>query len=744
MNKLFTILFCTIISISFSQEKLIPLTINQELLSDDVYQTRSTNNLDSTFQDYTYTNLDIPVWDDFSVDKFVKYDQDFSAAGVSSTLYHMLMDETNTVALSGSIKLCDSIHSHADTVVINAGIIETNTTFFSTGFNILVNDLNTYPINGQLRKAYNECYITIDSIIDGVANTTQDTVWYNGIDFDPDYIQDSARVFFALKNDPDKIWVDNYACRNFRYAINPKSLGVATFDGVSNNGYPYQWGSINSYGDADVLTSKPINLAGKSNVYLSFFYQAKGLGNAPEVMDSLCLDVYSPSLDQWFESNLWSVPGDVTVDVWHQEQIPITQLSLLQDGFRFRFRNKATLSGVLDHWHIDYVNLRDNSTAADVIIDDIAIMEPIESFLIDYTAVPWDHYVNLANPNSVMKSTEGIRISNNHTTAKLQTQGGMLFNGTPHVLGVTTPNWSVGVNSYSIGVNSQSIVFPQTTTTPNKADFDVKVNVSTSSTNIYDVNDTTYFTQYFRNYYAYDDGSAENGYGLQNNNALLAYKFEAYEADSLKGILMKFIPTNENVTNEIFLLTIWKDNNGEPGDIIYQDDFFSPHFPIYSGQKNSYKYYTFNNGQSVPVPETFYVGWEQINNNSLYIGMDMNNDNSDKIFYNIGSNWVNTSYAGSLIIRPVFSTALNNTLNVNETINNDVNISFYPNPTQGQITIKGLNNNDTVEVMDLSGRIIETSSSKTINLHNFANGIYIINVYDVNNHKIYSDKLIKY
>jgi len=743
MNKLITILLICISGLSFSQERLIDLTINPYLDSDNNSSTRANNSLDSTFQSFTYANIELPVRDDFSLNKFVKYDNDFLAAGVSSVLYYILMDETNSTPIASAVKLCDSTHSHADTIVINVGIEESNSTYFTTGFNVFVNDLNTYPINGQIRKVYNECYITIDSIIDGVANTTQDTVWYDGTDFEADYTQDSARVFNGLKNDPSKIWIDNYACHNYRYAVNPKSLGVVTFDGVSNDGYPYEWGSVNSYGDADVLTSKPINLLGKSNVYLTFLYQAKGLGNAPELLDSLCLDVYSPSLDKWFESSLWSTDGNVAVNEWYTAHINITQTSLLEDGFQFRFRNKATLSGLLDHWHIDYVNLRDNSTATDVVIDDVAIMEPVESFLIDYTAVPWDHYKNLSNPSSVMKSTEPLRVSNNHTTNKLQTNGSMLFNAVPYVLGVTTPNWNVGENTYNIGVNSQAIAFPQSFPGDTMASFDVKINVSTSSTNIYDENDTTYFTQSFKNYYAYDDGSAENGYGLQNNNALLAYKFEAYEADTLKGVLMKFIPTNINVTNEIFLLTIWKDNNGQPGDVIYQDDFFNPHFPIYSGHKNSYKYYTFNNDQSVAVPETFYVGWEQINNVRLYIGMDMNNDNSDKIFYNIGSNWVNTSFAASLIIRPVFSTGLNATLSTEER-KTDVDISIYPNPTQELITISGLSSNERIELRDLSGRIIMTSIEKTINLNNFANGIYIISVYSSNNQLIYSDKLIKY
>ncbi len=751
MNKLLTLLLICISSTTFSQERRIDLTFNPYLDAEDDAFTRTGNSIDSTFQEFTYANINLPVLDDFSENKFVKYDNDYSAAGVSSVLYYMLMNAVNTVPLASDVKLCDSTHAHADTIVIDDGIIQSNSTYFTTGFDIFVNDLNSYPIdgNGQIRKVYNECYITVDSIIiiGGIAtNTIQDTIWFDGrlTGDEPDYAQDSARIFSAIKNDPSKIWIDNYACHNYRYAVNPKSLGVVTFDGVSNNGYPYEWGAINSYGDADVLTSKPINLAGKTGVFLTFFYQSKGLGNAPEPMDSLCLDVYSPSLDKWFESNLWSTPGNVVVDEWHTGHVQITQSSLLEDGFQFRFRNKATLTGVLDHWHIDYVRVRDGIGVTDVAIDDIAISEPIESFLIDYTAAPWEHYKNLVNRDAVMLDSIELKVNNSHTTPKIQTLGGMLFNGMPYVI----PNnpsieWPIGIAPYKIDVNLQSIVFPNSFPGDTMANFDVKINISTASSNILYVNDTIRFTQSFKNFYAYDDGSAENGYGLQNNNALLAYKFDAYEADTLTGVLMKFIPTNINVTNEIFLLTIWKDNNGEPGDIIYQDDFFNPHYPIYSGKKNSYKYYTFNDDQAITVPETFYVGWEQINNTSLYVGMDLNNDNSDKIFYNIGSNWVNTSFAASLIIRPVFSTGLNSTLSTEEK-KVEINISVYPNPTQELVTISGLSTNEIVELRDLSGRIMMTSTEKTINLNNFANGVYIISVYSGDNQLIYSDKLIKY
>lgn len=746
MNKIIGLLFLCLCGVSFSQEKLIPLTVNPYVESQP-NQVKSGSNIDSTFQGYTYSNISLPVWDDFSINKFVDYDLGFADANVTSTQYFQLMDVTNTTPLAVSSVFCDSSHAHIDTIVIQSGLEETNTSYFSTGVSVFVNDLNIYPVNGQSRTLFNECYILIDSVIDGTPNPTQDTVWFDGLlDHDqPDFVQDSARVFFAAMNNSNNIWIDNYACHNYRYAKNPKSLGVVTLDGVSNDGYPYDWGSINSYGDADVLTSKPINLAGKTNVYLTFLYQAKGYGNSPETFDSLILELYDPIADVWYNSPDFGADGDVEDDVWFMAHVPISQSVLLVDGFQFRFRNKATLSGVLDHWHIDYVNLRESS-ANDTIIDDLAIMEPLESFLIDYTAAPWDHYSspNLTDPYSVMKDSIYLRVSNNHIDPKFRSPSGLVVDG--NFFAIPTPgNWNVGVDTLDFVVATQSYAFPQTFPGDTMASFDVKVNAATPTTNIYDINDTTYFTQEFKNYYAYDDGTAETGYGFEVYNAELAYKFDAYEADTLAGVLMKFIPSNENVTNNVFLLTIWADDNGQPGEIIYQDSYFDPHYPIYSGKKDSYKFYKFNNDEFIPVPKIYYVGWEQIENDMLYIGMDLNNDNSDKIFYNTGGSWNNTAFEGSLIIRPVYSTRLNGTLGVeNKSIENQ-EITIYPNPTSNVVNLSGLNSSDRVEIRDLSGRIIYSSTATTnISLNDFSNGIYVVCVYNEVNKLIYSDKLIKY
>ena len=46
--------------------------------------------------------------------------------------------------------------------------------------------------------------------------------------------------------------------------------------------------------------------------------------------------------------------------------------SYLDSTFQFRFRNKATISGSLDHWNIDYVQIKRNYFYIDTTLDDVS------------------------------------------------------------------------------------------------------------------------------------------------------------------------------------------------------------------------------------------------------------------------------------------------------------------------------------------------------------------------------------
>lgn len=732
MTKYWLLFIIFLSNFAQSQDTLVSLTINP-YLPDRVAVKKSTNTADSTFK-YTYANLDLPVFDDFSINRWLDYITDFTAPNVSSVLFFKIFDGSTT-PIPLSQEMCDSTLARTKTVIIaGTTVIDSVYTNFTTGIPLFIDDLNTQEPEANPILLYNECFTLIDTVIDGILTGQQDTIFHQ-----PNFVQDSARVFTAnLTN--DDIWLDDFACHNYRFAFEPKSLGVATFDGVGDDGFPYEFGGGGAYGRADVLTSKPINLLGKTNVFLSFLYQAKGFGNSPEGIDSLRLEFYSPQLESWF--TLWSTGGDVPDNEWQTAHVEVSASTFLRDGFQFRFSNNASLAGQLDHWHIDYVNLRENSSPDDTIIDDLAISYPIESLLEDYTAVPWDHYNNLTDPNAKMKAEYELLVKNNHTAAKITNAGQLEVDGNTFSLPVATPNWVVGNNVYTFGVGSQPYHFLQNTAV-DKEEFDVKVNISTSTTNLITENDTTYFTQQFKNYYAYDDGTAENGYGIVDNNAQIAYQFEAYEADTLTGLLMKFIPNLTDVTGNIILLTVWADDNGQPGEIIYKDDFFQPSFPDYAPNKGQYSYYRFNDNQMVPVPEKFYVGFEQIQDNNLYLGMDMNNNNQDRIFFNTGGSWSTSSFTGSLIMRPVFSTRLNYTLDVPPAKAEELSFNMYPNPVINQLTIDNLPPNHVVKIYDLAGKQVFSENKQIIDFSSLTKGFYIVTINDSNGKPIYNEKIIK-
>lgn len=756
MKLRFTILASLSSLLSLAQGEVVnPLLINPYIYQES-NQYKAGNTIDSTFI-YNIDTLDLPVWDDFSVSKFIPYNSYYTDGNVSSQIYYHLMNSTNTVPQNPSFIFCDSSHAHHDTISVVAGIPTTTTDYFPTPVQVWVNDLTAMPVTGLLRTLYQECYVLIDSIIDGVPDPDQDTVFYTIL---PDFVQDSAQVFTVDYSDPTKIWVDSYAYHNYTYAINPWSLGVATLDGVDENGWPYDFGNENAHESADVLTSRPINLFGKTNVYLTFLYQAKGNGNAPEINDTLMLDFWVVDSNKWMPSG-WYVLGATTNDTWDTVHWALPT-AVLDDGFQFRFRNWASTSGALDHWHIDYVNLKDNDLPIVSNFSDLAISEPIHSFLDEYTSVPWDHFQNPAlNQTDKMLDTLKLKVYNSNITPTNFANGsleiahqGLLQGGSPYTLAnpaITsewTGNWEIGMNKYPYPVQA-NYTFDETVTTSPQATFVVKLNIdaAVSASNVYDVNDTTYHTQAFKNYYSYDDGSAEAAYGITGSHSLLAYKFTAYEEDTLAGILMHFVPSVDDHSDEIFLLTIWDDNAGQPGTIIYQDDYFNTHSPEYSGALNGFKYYTFMNGSTVVVPETFYVGWEQIGSTSLNVGMDHNIDNGDKIYRNVSGTWVTSSYESSLLIRPVFSTGLNYTLSsepITEPTPELATLSIYPNPVTDILTIQTDATVFTVTLYDMSGRVVLTTYNETQLDLSFLNaGIYLADIRDANGVSLYSGKLIK-
>ncbi|WP_027418917.1 T9SS type A sorting domain-containing protein [Crocinitomix catalasitica] len=753
MTKLFRIVFCLIGFSAYSQEYVAPLKYNQEILNIQPAAFTIGANIDSLVI-FNIDTIELPLVDDFSVNRFEKYEPVYEGPGVSSVLYHHLMDEDEITPLPPDAIYCDSNHAHTRVINIVGEEVTVDTVYNFISESIFVNDLFEFPVVGQLRELYDECYILIDTIIDGVPDVAKDTVWYNEAP-GPAFCQDSARVFTADLDNAENFWQDNDAYHNYTYAYNPWSLGVVTFDGVDKDGWPYDIGDYDSYGIADVLTSKPINLLGQTDVYLTFIYQAKGFGDAPEPEDSLLLEFWSTTEEKWISPTEWEggLPEFISENTWDTAHVFIRP-GLLTNGFKFRFKNYASLSGSLDHWHIDYVSLKADRVSEAEDFSDLAISYPVNSLLKDYTSVPWDHYKNTIGSEKMLEKA-GLDVYNSDATNTIFAPGkysvkyeGVLQGGSPFNIvntGIPEPNYIVGINNCLFNVASE-YSYDQGLG-GDRASFDVQVNIASAvaGENVIRENDTTSFTQRFSNYYAYDDGSAEAAYGVLDNNTQLAYKFEAYEAGLLTGLLMHFVPTIDDLSGEIFLLTVWADDGGEPGEIIYQDDFFNTHSPEYSGAPNGYKYYTFTDDVYLPVDKIFYVGWENIDEKNLHIGLDWNNKNADKIFWSAdGDNWLNSLFDASLMIRPVFSTALDYTLSNADNAPVREVINIYPNPSNAYINIDGITEPFDVQLYDLSGRLVLTAENENqINIADFNNGVYLVQIRNSFDEIIQTTKLIK-
>ena len=199
---------------------------------------------------------------------------------------------------------------------------------------------------------------------------------------------------------PDtKNWSDDYVFINNTYSDRQITIGIATLDAIDNTGRLYSTASASGF-EADHLTSQPINLdyTSSDNIWLSFFYQAGGLGDPPEEKDSLTLQFLAPDENKWY--SVWKTDS-ISEQRFTPVIIKVDDSRFLKNGFQFRFVNYASLSpnlndpslaGNCDIWNIDYVLLDKNRNASDTIFTDVAFRLPIRSLLKSHESMPWRQF----------------------------------------------------------------------------------------------------------------------------------------------------------------------------------------------------------------------------------------------------------------------------------------------------------------------------------------------------------------
>ena len=560
--------------------------------------------------------------------------------------------------------------------------------------------------------------VCTDLVVDPIYSLNNPDLFTKGFSNDLLFFDDfsTENIFVS-----DNLWDFSSAKVTRNYAINPPSLGVATFDGLDEFGLARDFSVINSSAPSDTLLSKPIDLSGMSAAFFMFYFQGKGLGETPEIQDKLVLEFFNGSF--WVEK--WSSLG-IAMQEFEKEVIIIDSVQYLTGDFKFRFRNYATISGNFDHWHIDYLVINELLNVSDTTeLNDVSFVYSSPSFLKRYYEMPWTHFLN--NEANELKDSIDIILRNNSASVNVDFQFNVYENNSQiyhyPTIGVSR---NVTILDYdTIGnfsftnppIDIQSNIF--NSFEPDSASFLVQYIIKTSNSDI-KINDTLYHNQNFFSHFAYDDKSAESAYGINTNGAMLAYEFQLNRPDTLRAIQMYFPQMLDSVSNIPFKLTIWKDINGQ-GDVLYQQDVF----PVHTENGNYHTYYLDSLFQLVG---TFYVGWEQTTDDLLNIGLDKNNNANEYMYYNVGSGWLNSSYLGSWMIRPILS--------MNQIVSNIPNLnnifSVYPNPAKDNFFIESSANSNLISLYTLNGILIRKFKSNLnltqIDVDDLERGVYILEI----------------
>lgn len=690
---------------------------------------------------FIYQNLPqtLPIVDDFSVDRTRKRwaKPDDPGVTLQETIYRLAVDGVSTpdMAFANDTTFRFIVdQSDPDTIIFSSEALPS--------VQLTVRNLSVYPPTENIVTAWPPY-----NIIDSLQVPPADTLWI----ISPPWTQDSLLVYLVPPV-PDTyntggnigpliLWEDDDVFVNGNYPVNPPTVGVATFDGLARNGLPYEAGNYLAYGVADKLTSVPIDMfhPASDSIYLSFFVQPQGLSgdNQSQPQDSLVLEFFAPQENLWYK--VWSRPHSILIP-FQQVMIPIKEFRYLQNGFRMRFKNYATLSGAFDHWHLDYVRLAANRTQSDTTLTDVAWMVPASTLLETYTSVPFNKFSQ--SPGSYMAQSvttlqRNLDDDDRFVTWRMQAgldEGPVLFD--PPSYGNNTSN-----NAYTIfpsvhPINSAPNNFTYDTSLSEDAAFWRVRFITNTTPDVNRYNDTITFVQELSNYYSYDDGSAEAGYSLNIAGAQLAHRFDIVGGDSLRAIRMYFLPManpppDQQPTQGSFLITVWKQLTPEPVIIHQNFSFSSPEYRDHGHDK----FVEYPLDSTIWVDGTFYIGWTQTNNVKMNLGFDKNRNNNNKIFFRTGLNWQITVHEGSLMMRPVFVSAVDPFLGVEEPVVMGDELLVYPNPATEsfQLSLPETHGGERVQCLDATGRLVleqAWSPGQPVSTDAMANGLHLVRVLD--------------
>lgn len=558
-------------------------------------------------------------------------------------------------------------------------------------------------------------------------------------------------------------WVDNKVFVNNNFPKNQPSINVATFDGLDENGNAYS--KFPSKAVADMLTSKGFDFTSFSladSIYFSFYYQYQLQGTTGQIYptDSLYLEFKTSPNDKDSFEIVWqkSALDTLGYDTFNRVLMAVPA-RFFHDDFQFRFKNVGSLSGNVSHWHIDYIKLDAGRSLKDTFNDDIAISATPTSMLKKYRSMPWSHFE--LNKAAYTNDSLYFSVFNNNNRNFSVDYRRQLFDNENSVVftknnaigsvpfSVSTPLTSVSIGATNLNASGNNLVKTFTNSIA------VSSNGFAGNDNV-PTNDSISTTTTFSNYFAYDDGSAEAGYGIKlKTNAAVALAFDLEKFDTIYGVQIFFNQSEFDVSTRKFDLVVWNDispirQNATSDRVIYRKNGLTP---IYSNTINGFATIRFDS--AILVSKRFYIGWEQLGQFVLNIGLDENYYQGNKpitnpnMFYKTDGFWLPTEIPGALMIRPILGLFPDVPTQVKEVSRNIKKFDFqlFPNPANDYFNIQVSEiGNYQVTIFDLIGKQIEQSifesEIKTIHLSNYSKGVFLVQLTNLETGKITTKRIV--
>ena len=502
-----------------------------------------------------------------------------------------------------------------------------------------------------------------------------------------------------------------------RLALLPLTRGAATLDGLRANGRSYSGQITSPNGALDSLMSQPIDLSSLGTgdqVFLSFAWQAGSVVGVPgsgTPSNPVRLELFVKTNTGDWESK-WFYNAVRQRTGFRQQVIDLNQIKYLHGNFQLMFVASGNTSDNSDSFSVDYVLLDRGRTRGltDTTYTDVATgaglagglpTGGLRSPLRRFTAMPVWQYNAASSSTSELNPRLGVNVSNlSGTAAPLSLD--VLGTVRDLTAGAAIGSWLqastlIAGNSRQSPITGSAASQPlPVSATPKRLRYTLALNSRETVPRTL-ANDTIFRDVELNNYYAYDDGSAENITNLlpyaTGQQSAFAYRFDLNQPDYVRGLRLVPVFTASDAGSRSVTISVWEEGkNGLPADAAKS----SKTYTIPASYPIGWEYFQVDFDQPVPVSGSFYVGFSQPSNGrTLHYGLDLNGTFPARHFFrrdNAGI-WDTANFQpsgamqrGAIMMRPVMT---NNIITASALATESAVFALYPNPTHGPVRVAG-------------------------------------------------------